>query len=209
MKTLHVLASSSLSLFLVLLLYIPTVTTAASFVVGAQLKGQKANTCSNIPVARTNVRAPILQLQAVAKTGASAAGGGGASKKKKSTAAKTTGTAAAATGKTTAAAVVVETVRKGDFIDRLTAVMAAESDEGERVSKKQAEAALSAVLRVIQEDVALGKKIMLPGFGSFVAKDRAARKGRNPQTGQEIDIPASRSPGFTPSKAWKDALNGK
>ena len=52
-----------------------------------------------------------------------------------------------------------------------------------------------------------GKKITLPGFGSFQLRARAARKGRNPQTGEEIDIKASNSVGFTAAKALKDVAN--
>jgi DNA-binding protein HU-beta len=61
-------------------------------------------------------------------------------------------------------------------------------------------------LSIIQNVVA-GKKVMLPGFGSFQLRARAARKGRNPQTGAEIDIKASKSPGFTAAKAFKESAN--
>lgn len=76
-------------------------------------------------------------------------------------------------------------------------------------SKKDSEMALTAVLDTIIEEVNGGKKVPLPGFGSFVLKERSARKGRNPQTGEEIQIKASKSPGFTPSKAWKDSLKAE
>jgi len=52
-------------------------------------------------------------------------------------------------------------------------------------------------------------KFTLVGLGSFQAKERAARKGRNPRTGEELDIAASRLPSFTASKALKDKINGK
>ena len=52
-----------------------------------------------------------------------------------------------------------------------------------------------------------GKKVMLPGFGSFQLRPRAARKGRNPQTGEEIDIKASNAVGFTAAKGLKEAAN--
>ena len=52
-----------------------------------------------------------------------------------------------------------------------------------------------------------GKKVTVPGFGTFQLKQRAARKGRNPQTGEELDIPASLSPGFTAAKALKERAN--
>jgi DNA-binding protein HU-beta len=52
-----------------------------------------------------------------------------------------------------------------------------------------------------------GKKVSLPGFGTFQLRARAARKGRNPQTGAEIDIKASNSPGFSAAKAFKELAN--
>jgi DNA-binding protein HU-beta len=201
MKTQH----CPLSLLLVLVVLVATMmavpaVTAASFV--APVKGQKLHTSNNRPnmIADVAQKTPLLQLQAVAKS----ADGAAKKKAKKATAKTTTSEAVAAAAPKTAKAPPAETVRKGDFIDRLAIVLADES-----FTKKQVETAMNAVLQVIQDEVASGKKVMLPGFGSFVAKDRSARKGRNPQTGEEIDIAASRSPGFTPSKAWKDALNGK
>lgn len=77
------------------------------------------------------------------------------------------------------------------------------------LKKADSEAALAAVLETIEEQLTLGKKISLIGFGSFQAKPRAARKGRNPQTGAEIDIPASLSPSFTAAKSLKNKVNGK
>ena len=59
---------------------------------------------------------------------------------------------------------------------------------------------------LIQEVVA-GKRVSLVGFGTFQLRARAARKGRNPQTGEEIDIKASNSPGFSAAKAFKDMAN--
>lgn len=55
----------------------------------------------------------------------------------------------------------------------------------------------------------LDKKITLVGFGTFQAKQRAARKGRNPRTGEELDIPASKLPSFTAAKSLKNKVNGK
>jgi nucleoid DNA-binding protein len=54
----------------------------------------------------------------------------------------------------------------------------------------------------------MGKKVTLPGFGSFEPRFRAARKGRNPKTGEEMDIKASKSVGFSPAKGFKDRLSG-
>ena len=56
--------------------------------------------------------------------------------------------------------------------------------------------------------MALEKKITLVGFGTFQAKERAARKGRNPKTGEEIDIPAVKAPTFSASKTLKNLING-
>jgi DNA-binding protein HU-beta len=97
--------------------------------------------------------------------------------------------------------VTPETFKKADFVTALA--------EQTGQTKKESEGTLQAVLDILQAQVSEGKKVTLPGFGSFVLKSRAARKGRNPQTGEEMQIAASKSPGFTPSKAWKDMVNGK
>ena len=75
------------------------------------------------------------------------------------------------------------------------------------LSKKDAEKALGAVIESIEEALVEGDKIQLIGFGTFEVKGRKARKGRNPQTGKEIDIPASKSPVFKAGKALKDSVN--
>lgn len=85
----------------------------------------------------------------------------------------------------------------------LIAAVAAKSE----LSKKDAEKAVAAVLSTIEETLKSGDKVSLVGFGSFEAKSRPARKGHNPLTGKEIDIPASKSPSFKAGKAFKDALN--
>ena len=77
------------------------------------------------------------------------------------------------------------------------------------LSKKDAEKALSAVIESVEEALVEGDKVQLIGFGTFEVKDRAARTGRNPQTGKEIKIAASRNPDFKASKALKDAVNNK
>lgn len=73
-------------------------------------------------------------------------------------------------------------------------------------SKKDAEKAVSAVLDTIVEELKQGNKVQLVGFGTFEARERAARKGINPLTKQEIDIPATTVPGFKAGKAFKDAI---
>ena len=77
------------------------------------------------------------------------------------------------------------------------------------LTKKDAEKALGAVIESIEEALVEGDKIQIIGFGTFEVKDRAARTGRNPQTGKEIKIAASRNPVFKAGKALKDAVNNK
>ena len=74
------------------------------------------------------------------------------------------------------------------------------------LTKKDATAAVDAVFSTIQEALANGEKVQLIGFGNFEVRTRAERKGRNPQTGEEIQIPASKVPAFKPGKALKDAV---
>ena len=72
------------------------------------------------------------------------------------------------------------------------------------LTKKDAEKAVNAVFETVKNALAEGDKIQLIGFGTFEVK---GRKGRNPQTGKEIDIPASKSPVFKAGKALKDSVN--
>ena len=74
-------------------------------------------------------------------------------------------------------------------------------------TKKEAEAAVSAFTETVKEALVDGKKVQIIGFGNFEVRERAARKGRNPQTGKEIEIPASKVPAFKPGKGLKDAVN--
>ena len=74
------------------------------------------------------------------------------------------------------------------------------------LSKKDSEKALNAALDAITEALVAGDKVQLVGFGAFDVKTRAARIGRNPQTKQEIEIPASKVPQFKAGKALKDAI---
>ena len=78
--------------------------------------------------------------------------------------------------------------------------------ETAELSKKDASKAVEAVFESIQAALADGGKVQLIGFGNFEVRERAARKGRNPQTGEEIDIAASKVPAFKPGKALKDAV---
>ena len=85
----------------------------------------------------------------------------------------------------------------------LIAAIAAKTGE----TKKDAEATLNAFVNVVSETLAKGDKVQLVGFGSFEVRKRAARKGRNPQTKEEIKIPASKAPVFKAGKALKDLVN--
>lgn len=72
--------------------------------------------------------------------------------------------------------------------------------------KKDATRAVDAVFHVISESLQNGDKVQLVGFGNFEVRERSARKGRNPQTGEEIEIAASKVPAFKPGKALKDSI---
>ena len=87
-----------------------------------------------------------------------------------------------------------------------TELVAAIADQAE-ISKKDAEKALKAFTDVVAEELKKGEKIQLVGFGTFEVAERAAREGRNPQTGATMSIPASKAPKFKAGKALKDALN--
>lgn len=78
--------------------------------------------------------------------------------------------------------------------------------EKAELSKKDAEKALNAFVASVEEALAKDDKVQLVGFGTFEVKARAERKGRNPQTKQEIVIPASKAPAFKAGKAFKDAI---
>ena len=76
------------------------------------------------------------------------------------------------------------------------------------VTKKDTEEVISAFVEVVKETLKAGDKVQMIGFGTFEVKERAARKGRNPRTGQDIEIPASKNPVFKAGKALKDSVNG-
>lgn len=79
--------------------------------------------------------------------------------------------------------------------------------EKSELTKKDAEKAVGALLATIEETLAKGEKVQLVGFGTFEIRERAARKGRNPQTGAEIEIAAARVPVFKAGKALRDAIS--
>ena len=75
------------------------------------------------------------------------------------------------------------------------------------VTQACAEDLLNAFMNVVKREVAAGNKVQLIGFGTFESAQRAERKGKNPQTGEELTIPACTVPKFKPSKTFRDKLN--
>ena len=90
-------------------------------------------------------------------------------------------------------------MNKNELISRMAEV--------EGTTKKAAGEQLEAILAVITEALANGDEVSLTGFGKFSVTERAAREGRNPQTGETIQIAASKSPKFKAGKALKDMVN--
>ncbi len=78
--------------------------------------------------------------------------------------------------------------------------------EKAEISKKDAEKAVAAFIDTVTAELKAGNKIQMVGFGTFEVKDRPARTGRNPQTKETIQIPASKAPSFKAGKAFKDAI---
>lgn len=74
------------------------------------------------------------------------------------------------------------------------------------VTKKEATPNVEGVFKVLAGTLVKGESIRIPGVGTFEVRERAARKGRNPQSGEEIEIPASKAVKFKPAKALKDAV---
>lgn len=91
-------------------------------------------------------------------------------------------------------------MKKSELIDQI----ASHAD----LPKAVATSALDATLDAITSALKAGDTVSLIGFGTFEVKERAARTGRNPQTGQSMEIAASKNPSFKPGKGLKDALNG-
>ncbi|MGR3280167.1 HU family DNA-binding protein [Acaryochloris marina NIES-2412] len=89
-------------------------------------------------------------------------------------------------------------MNKGELVDAIA--------ESTGVTKKQADTTLSAAIEVIIDAVSSGEKVTLVGFGSFEARDRKAREGRNPKTGEKMTIPASKAPAFSAGKLFKEKV---
>lgn len=90
-------------------------------------------------------------------------------------------------------------MNKSELIDSIAA--------GSDISKAAAGRALDSMIGAVTESLQKGESVSLVGFGTFSVKERAARTGRNPQTGEAIQIKAAKVPGFKAGKALKDAVN--
>ena len=76
------------------------------------------------------------------------------------------------------------------------------------LNKREAEEIINELFAALRDEVAKSGRFSFPGFGTFTVRSRKARTGRNPQTGAEIKIPASKSVGFKPAPKFKESLNG-
>jgi DNA-binding protein HU-beta len=90
-------------------------------------------------------------------------------------------------------------VNKAELVDKIA--------DAASLSKKDAEAALNEVIESIKDAVARGEKVVLPGFGSFSRTERKERTGRNPRTGEPLNIAASKGVKFTAGAGFKSAVN--
>jgi DNA-binding protein HU-beta len=90
-------------------------------------------------------------------------------------------------------------MNKGELVDAIA--------KKAGVNKKQADEVLTATLEVIVDTVSTGNKVTLVGFGSFEPRDRKAREGRNPKTGDKMDIPATTVPAFSAGKSFKERVS--
>jgi len=199
--------SSMRCLILILSLILCIATSVSAFTPGAY-KYRSSKSINNKPVligSKTggHISSSSRSSSSRRSTSLSAAAKSGAPKKKK---AKKKKSAKKATKSSEAEAAVpaeneveVVTFRKPEFVSRIA--------EKTGMSKADSEAALSAVLETITEEVASGKRISMLGFGTFKLTHRKARKGRNPKTGEPIDIAASKSPSFSAGKAFKERCN--
>ena len=92
-------------------------------------------------------------------------------------------------------------MNKGELVDKIA--------EKASVTKKQADAVLTAAMETIMDTVSEGQKVTLVGFGSFEPRERKAREGRNPKTGEAMEIPATKVPAFSAGKLFKDKVAPK
>uniref|UniRef100_A0A6V0ZTX2 DNA-binding protein HU n=1 Tax=Thalassionema nitzschioides TaxID=33649 RepID=A0A6V0ZTX2_9STRA len=99
-----------------------------------------------------------------------------------------------------AAATAEETIRKTGLVDSVVAKTG--------LSKKDSEACVDAFLESIAEEITSGNKVNIAGFGTFKRADRKARTGRNPKTGEALQIAAKKAPTFSAAKKFKEQVNG-
>ncbi|MGD1902152.1 MAG: HU family DNA-binding protein [Geitlerinemataceae cyanobacterium] len=92
----------------------------------------------------------------------------------------------------------LKVMNKGELVDKVA--------DKASVTKKEADAVLTAALETIMEAVSDGDKVTLVGFGSFESRERKAREGRNPKTGQKMTIPETKVPAFSAGKLFKDKV---
>jgi DNA-binding protein HU-beta len=92
-------------------------------------------------------------------------------------------------------------MNKGELVDRVA--------QTATVTKKQADAVITATIEAIMEAVSKGDKVTLVGFGSFESRERKAREGRNPKTGDKMEIPATKVPAFSAGKLFKEKVAPK
>lgn len=95
----------------------------------------------------------------------------------------------------------VEALNKGDLIDSLA------NSTGE--SKRTVTTVIEAYINEVQKQVKKGEKVTVPGFGTFERRNRSARTARNPRTGEEIKVKASKVPAFKPGAGFKSFVSGK
>jgi DNA-binding protein HU-beta len=94
-------------------------------------------------------------------------------------------------------------MKQSEFIDALATQC---QQDGHAITKADIARVLVALTGVVQAQLKSGEEVTLPGIGKFKVKQRAAKQGRNPKTGEVIEIPAKRAPAFTPAKLLKDLL---
>ena len=90
-------------------------------------------------------------------------------------------------------------MNKSQMIERIA--------DSTNLSKADSNRALEAIIKIIKDSLKSGEQVTIVGFGTFLARDRKARAGRNPRTGETIQISASKVPAFKPGKALKDEVN--
>ena len=95
---------------------------------------------------------------------------------------------------------MADTVTKGHLVDKMV--------EATGLSKKDVKAVVDGVFDHITEHLTRGDKVQITGFGSFEVRERAARQGVNPSTGDKIDIAASKAPAFKAGKSLRDSVKG-